>query len=128
MEPDSLDHRLRERVAGLSTEIENGDLSGIRMIMACRDILWLWVRMGGESTDDPVISFCGIESETDYLLNGSQALIGRPVDRQLFELGSTAEAAEIERCYRFYRDTFVDAVRELRGYLEAHPRLDSSER
>jgi hypothetical protein len=87
------------------------------MILACRRVLNLWIKIGGSSLDDPVIGFTGIESQSDHVMNGSQVDIGRDVDNVVFEPGSDAEELEVQELGNFFQRKFNHAVEELAFHL-----------
>ncbi|HMI41046.1 MAG TPA: hypothetical protein VK485_07440 [Sphingomicrobium sp.] len=114
---EKADVTLRSLVRELQIQIDEGSLLPEQMIRACRQILHLWLRMGGDTTEDAVVGFLGIESETDYVLGGSQSHVGRPVDHVRFKPGSAAEAQEVEEVGRFYLEYFSRDIEELNAYL-----------
>ena len=108
---------LRQVVSNLCTRVNQDQLDGSHLILGCRQVLDLWVNAGGSSLDDPVITFTGIESQSDHVLGGSQVRVGRDVDHVRFEPGSAAEHEEVEEIGRFFRESFVNAVSSLASYL-----------
>jgi len=114
---EKADAALRTLVRDLQAQIDEGSLLPEQMIGACRQILHLWLRMGGDTTEAAVVGFLGIESETDYVLGGSQSHAGRPVDHVRFKPGSAAEAKEVEELGRFYLEYFSRNIKELNAYL-----------
>ena len=114
---DQAKSELRELVASLQERLDELQLSGSGMICGCRDILNIWVRGGGSSLHDAVIGFTSIESQTDYVLGGSEAKVGRPVDHVRFEPDSAAERAEVEELNDFFRDQFTRDLDALALFL-----------
>lgn len=98
---------LRNLVVNLRQRLCEDQLSASGMILGCRDILNIWVGGGGSSLHDVVIGFTSIESQTDYVLGGSQANVGRPVEHVRFEPNSPAEGAEVDDLNAFFRDQFT---------------------
>lgn len=111
---------LREVVSNLRARVSQDQLGGSDLILGCRRVLSLWVNSGGSSLDDQVITFTGIESQSDHVLGGSQVRVGRAVDHVRFKPGSVAEHEEVEEIGRFFRESFVDAVSRLVSHLEYH--------
>lgn len=109
---------LRQVVSDLQGQISQGRLDGSDLILGCRRVLNLWVDSGGSSLEDPVITFLGIESQSDHVLGGSQVRVGRDVDHTRFEPGSAAERAEVDEIGRFFRESFVTGVRDLALHFE----------
>lgn len=109
---------LREVVARLQRRMLEEPLVGSDLILGCREILNAWVRGGGSSLHDAVIGFTSIESQTDYVLGGSQADVGRPVDRVRFELGSRAETPEVQKLSHFFRGEFMRDLEQLALFLD----------
>ena len=107
---------LRLLIADLKSQVESEAVSARQIILCSRRILDLWIASDGNSTDEPIIDFLGIESETDYLLGGREAGRARP-GRPAVESGSAAEAAEVESCGNFYREHFKRAVLNLASHL-----------
>ena len=108
---------LRAVTANLNKSIIEGRHKGSDLILSCRQVLSLWVKRGGSSLDDPVISFTAIESQSDHVLGGSQADVGRDVDRVRFKPGSMAEEREVEEIGQFFDESFKRAVKELADHL-----------
>lgn len=108
---------LRELVASLRQRLEQMQLSGSDIICGCRDILNTWVRGGGSSLHDAVIGFTGLESQTDYVLGGRQAKVGRTVDHVRFEPDSSAERAEIGELNKFFHAQFTRDLDALALFL-----------
>ncbi len=108
---------LRQVVSNLRTRASQDQLGGSDLILGCPRVLNLWVNSGGSSLDDQVITFTGIESQSDHVLGGSQVRVGRDVDHVRFEPGSIAEHEEVEEIGRFFRESFVDAVSSLVSHL-----------
>jgi hypothetical protein len=96
------------RIAGeLTRQLEQGDVAAREMILACRQILDLWVESGGASTDDEVIGVLGIESQCDHVML-------RPGQRKpRFPEYDHGEDEEIDRLGDFFRDAFAREMREL---------------
>lgn len=109
---------LKQTIATLQKRFSETELRGSDMILECRQILNAWVRGGGSSLHDAIIGFTGIESQTDHVLGGSQARIGRDVDRVKFEPGSPAEQAEVEELGRFFHDQFNRDLEDLARFLD----------
>lgn len=109
---------LRQVVSNLRARVNQDQLDGSGLVFGCRRVLNLWVNSGGSSLDDPVISFTGIESQSDHVLGGSQVRAGRDVDHVRFEPGSAAEQEEVEEIGRFFRESFVNAVNSLASHLD----------
>ncbi|MBB4100462.1 hypothetical protein [Sphingomonas kyeonggiensis] len=109
---------LRQVVSNLRAQVNEDKFDGSDLVLGCRRVLNLWVNSGGSSLDDPVITFTGIESQSDHVLGGSQVRVGRDVDHVRFEPGSAAEQEEVEEIGRFFRESFVDAVNSLSSHLD----------
>ncbi len=82
---------LQDFVSALQQSLARDELQPTELILACRQILDLWIASGGESTDDAVIGFLSIESQSNHVLGGNQVKVGRDVDRIRFEPGSGDE-------------------------------------
>jgi hypothetical protein len=108
---------LRRCADALNGRIERGELTAADMILGCRRILDLWVEAGGASTDDPVIGFLAVESQTDHVLGGRSVQRGRDGDRLRFAPASPQEAEEVEACGRCFLGGFTRDVRSLRDWL-----------
>ena len=108
---------LQDVVSKLQRRIAGEKLQPAELIFACRKILDLWIAGGGESTDDAVISFLGIESQSDHVLGGSRVKVGRDVDRARFEPGSDAETIEVGEIAHFFKESFGSAVASLADHL-----------
>lgn len=108
---------LRQVVSNLRARVNQDQLDGSDLILGCRRVLDLWVNSGGSSLDDPVITFTGIESQSDHVLGGSQVRVGRDVDHVRFEPDSAAEHEEVEEIGRFFHESFVNAVSSLASHL-----------
>jgi hypothetical protein len=111
---------LRQVVSNLRARVSQDQLDGSDLILGSRRVLNLWVNSGGSSLDDPVIAFLGIESQSDHVLGGSQVRVGRDVDHVRFEPGSVAEQEEVEEIGRFFRESFVNGVRDLASHLDGN--------
>ncbi|WP_144097021.1 hypothetical protein [Croceicoccus sediminis] len=109
---------LQEVVSKLQRRIANEELQPAALILACRKILDLWIVAGGESTDDAVISFLGIESQSDHVLGGSQVKGGRDGDRVRFEPTSDDEAIEVGEIAHYFKESFASAVVGLADHLD----------
>lgn len=108
---------LQDVVRKLQRRIADDELQPAELILACRKILDLWIMGGGETTDDAVISFLGIESQSDHVLGGSQVKVGRDVDRVRFEPGSDAETIEVGEIAHYFKESFGSAVVGLAYHL-----------
>lgn len=108
---------LRDVISELQRSIASEQLQPADLILSYRKILDLWISSGGESTDDAVISFLGIESQSDHVLGGSQVEVGRDVDRVHFEPGTDAETIEVGEIAIFFKKSFGRAVIGLADHL-----------
>lgn len=108
---------LRDVITELQRSIASEQLQPADLILSCRKILDLWIASGGESTDDAVIRFLGIESQSDHVLGGSQVKVGRDVDRVRFEPETEAETSEVGEIAIFFKENFETAVIELAEHL-----------
>ena len=108
---------LQDVVSNLQRRIADEDLQPAELILDCRKILDLWILGGGESTDDAVISFLGIESQSDHVLGGSQEKVGRDGDRVRFEPGTVAETIEVGEIAHYFKVSFASAVVGLADHL-----------
>jgi hypothetical protein len=106
---------LRQTMDDLLARLEAISLA--EMILACRRVLDLWIKMDGSSLDDPVIGFLGIESQTDHVLGPGEFNSARDGDGVRFARGSPEEAAEIENCGHWFLDGFRQSVVELAEHL-----------
>lgn len=109
---------LRQVVSNLCARVNQDQFDGSDLVLGCRRVLNLWVNSGGSSLDDPVITFTGIESQSDHVLGGSQVRVGRDVDHVRFKPGSAAEQEEVEAIGRFFRESFANAVNSLASHLD----------
>lgn len=116
-ERDAACNKLRDIVGDLQQRVSRDELQAPELIIACRDILNLWLESGGETTDDAVIGFLAIESQSDHVLGGSRVKAGRDVDRIRFEPGSDAETTEINEIAYVFKDSFGRAVTGLAEHL-----------
>ncbi len=92
--------------AELTRRLEAGEISAREMILACRNILDIWVEAGGASTDDEVIGVLGMESQCDHVML-------RPGWRKPRFPAYDDEEAEIESLGTFFRDYFAREMRDL---------------
>jgi hypothetical protein len=92
--------------AELTRRLERGEVTAREMILACRQILGLWIGSGGASIDDEVIGVLAIESQCDHVML-------RPGHRKPRFPEYDDEDAEIERLGAFFREQFATEMREL---------------
>jgi hypothetical protein len=95
-----------EVAAALSQRLEKGEVSAREMIVACRQILDLWIDGGGSSLDDEVVGLLGIESQCDHVML-------RPGQREPRNPEYDDEDAEIEQLGSFFREGFTREMRDL---------------
>ena len=92
--------------ADLAQRLDRGEVTAREMILACRQILGLWVGSGGDATDDDMIGIMGIESQCDHVMLP-------PGERKPRFPEYDDEEAEIESLGAFFREAFTREVRAL---------------
>jgi hypothetical protein len=83
--------------------------SGEEMVKYCREIIPAWLDAGYDISDEIIIPFVSIESQTDHLLGGTR----RSIDMK------TTGSAEISDAYAYFMPEFVKARDLLLRYLLA---------